>query len=430
MVNVMHATHPSAETSLRGLDAVNLLLAAALAGFGPYVAVFLADQNWTRQDIGFALTAAGFAGLLGQPLGGELLDVVRSKRLVIAIGAAMVAAAALIIALWPDFPMVLTALLLQSLTGGFLGLGIAAISLGLVGHSGLAERLGRNQRFAAAGGVLAAALMGLVGEFLSYRAIFLTSAVLILPLLFALGWIQPSHIHYGRACGAPDQHPPTRIPRRSLWRNRALLTFAACLFLFQVANASMLLLLGEELVYEKKAYSPLVISVLIITPQIIVALMAPSAGRRAQTWGRRPLLLLGFAALPIRALLFAATTDQGILVAGQLLDGVSGAVLGVLTALVIADVTRSSGRFNLAQGLVGLASGIGAALSTTFSGVIAGEFGRTAGFLSIAGEASAALLLLWLLMPETHPSPPKDNRLPREERVKPQNTPTPQRYMT
>src|SRR5215468_570815 len=118
MVNVMHATHPSAETSLRGLDAVNLLLAAALAGFGPYVAVFLADQNWTRQDIGFALTVAGFAGLLSQPLGGELLDIVRSKRLVIAMGATMVAAAALIIALWPQSSLVLAALVLQGATGG------------------------------------------------------------------------------------------------------------------------------------------------------------------------------------------------------------------------------------------------------------------------------------------------------------------------
>src|SRR6516165_12435941 len=98
----MHATRSSAQTSLDVLDAINLFLAASLAGFGPYVALFLAEQNWTRQVIGFALTAAGFAGLLSQPLGGELLDVVRSKRLVIAIGAAMVAAAALIIALWPD----------------------------------------------------------------------------------------------------------------------------------------------------------------------------------------------------------------------------------------------------------------------------------------------------------------------------------------
>jgi predicted MFS family arabinose efflux permease len=411
MANVMQMARSSAETSLHGLDAVNLLLAASLAGFGPYVAAFLAQQNWTRQDIGFALTAAGFAGLLSQPLGGELLDVVRSKRILIALGAAMVAAAALIIALWPNFPVVLTALVLQAVTGGFLGLGITAVSLGLVGHSALAARLGRNQRFASIGGVAAAALMGLVGELFSYRAIFVTSAALLLPVLVALSRIQSSDIHYGRACGAPNHEEPrplSRVPRRSLWQNRALLTFAGCIFLFQLANASVLPLLGEELAYEKNAYSSLTISALIIAPQSIVALMAPAAGRYAQTWGRRPLLLLGFAALPTRAMLLAATTNPEILIATQLLDGVTGTVLGVLTALITADVTRGTGRFNLAQGFVGLTSGVGASLSTALSGVIAGELGRTAGFLSIAGEATVALLLLWLLMPETNPSPPKE----------------------
>src|SRR5882757_78318 len=89
-----------AGASLRGLDAVNLLLAGALSGFGPYVAVFLADQNWTQQNIGFVLTAAGFAGLLSQLPGGQLLDAIRSKRTVVAVGATMVAASALIIGLW------------------------------------------------------------------------------------------------------------------------------------------------------------------------------------------------------------------------------------------------------------------------------------------------------------------------------------------
>lgn len=410
MVNVVQMTRSSAETSLYGLDAVNLLLAASLASFGPYVAAFLAQQNWTRQDIGFTLTAAGFAGILSQPLGGELLDVVRSKRILVGIGASMVAAAALMIALWPNFPFVLTALVLQGVTGGFLGLGITAVSLGLVGHSALAERLGRNQRFASIGGVVAAALMGLVGEFFSYRAIFVTSAALLLPLLVALSRIRSSDIHYGRACGAPDHKEPrplSRVPRRSLWQNRALLTFAACIFLFQLANASVLPLLGEELVYEKQAHSSITISAFIIAPQIVVALLAPAAGHSAQTWGRRPLLLLGFAALPLRATLLAATTNPAMLVVAQLLDGVTGTVLGVLTALIIADVTRGTGRFNLAQGLVGLTSGIGASLSTALSGVIAGELGRTAGFLSAAGEGTAALLLLWFLMPETNPSLPK-----------------------
>jgi hypothetical protein len=144
-------------------EAVNLFLAGALSGFGPYVAVFLAEQNWTQQNIGFVLTAGGFAGLLSQLPSGELLDAIRSKRLVVALGAIMVAAGALIIALWPSFPLVLAALVLQAITGGFLGMAIAAISLGLVGHAALGKRLGRNQRFASTGGVIAAGLMGVIG---------------------------------------------------------------------------------------------------------------------------------------------------------------------------------------------------------------------------------------------------------------------------
>jgi MFS family permease len=394
-------------TSLRGLDAVNLFLAGALSGFGPYVAVFLAEQKWTQQNIGFVLTAAGFAGLLSQLPGGALLDAIRSKRFAVALGAAMVAAGALIIAVWPTFPLVLAALVLQGITGGFLGLAIAAISLGLVGHAALAERLGRNQRFASTGGVGAAGLMGLVAYFLSYRAIFFAAAALVLPLLAALGRIRSSDIHFGRASCLPDDQGSSAPPRAglgSLWKNHGLLIFAGCVFLFQMANASMLPLAGEAFAYSKDALSSLIVSALIMVPQVIVAIMAPWAGRRANTWGRRPLLLVGFAALPIRALLFAWTTNPTILIAAQILDGVSGTMLGVLTALIVADLTMGTGRFNLAQGFVGTISGIGASLSTTLSGLVAGSLGRAAAFLGIAAVALAAVLLLWLLMPETNPS--------------------------
>jgi MFS family permease len=403
-----NAIEPSPSgASLRGLDGVNLLLAGALSGFGPYVAAFLAEQNWTQESIGFVLTAGGFAGLLSQLPGGAMLDAVRSKRVVVALGAAMVAAGALMIAIWPSFPSVLAALVLQGITGGFLGLAITAISLGLVGHAGLAERLGRNQRFASTGGVLAAGLMGFIAYFLSYRAIFIVAAALVLPLLLALSRIQPSDIHFGRASCIPDHHGPGAPPRarlQSLWKTPGLLIFAGCVFLFQMANASMLPLAGEAFAYSKEAFSSLIVSALIMVPQIIVAIMAPWTGRRANMWGRRPLLLVGFAALPIRALVFACTANPAILIAAQILDGVSGTMLGVLTALIVADLTSGTGRFNLAQGLVGTISGIGASLSTTLSGVMAGSFGRAAGFLGIAAVALAAVLLLWLLMPETHPS--------------------------
>ena len=403
----------TAAGSLRGLDGVNLFLAGALSGFGPYIAVFLADRNWTQQNIGFVLTAGGFAGLLSQLPGGELLDNIRSKRIAVALGATMVAAGALIIASWPSFWPVLAAMVLQGMTGGFLGLAVAAISLGLVGHAAFGKRLGRNQRFASAGGVLAAGLMGLIGYFLSYRAIFLAAAALVLPLLAALGRIQSSDIRFETVSGVTVHTVRGASPgiwHRGLWKNRGLLIFALSVFLFQIANASMLPLAGEALVYGKVAYSSLIVSALIMVPQVIVVAMAPWAGRRANIWGRRPLLLIGFAALPIRALVFAWTTDPMVLIAAQVLDGVSATMLGVLTALTIADLTSRTGRFNLAQGFVGTLSGIGASISTTLSGLLAGGLGRAAGFTGIAAVALAALLLLWFLMPETNPS--SNNQVP------------------
>jgi MFS family permease len=396
--------------SLNGLDGINFFNAAMLAGFGPYVAVYLAEQKWTQENIGFVLTASGLAGLLALMPGGELLDTVRSKRALVALGASMVAVTALVIGIWPNFPLVFTALVLHGTTGAFLGPAIAAISLGVVGHFALAEQLGRNQRFASAGSLIATGLMGLIGYLLSYQAMFLIAAALVLPLLAALAAIRPADIDFARSCGAtrPDAATqPARTTHRSLWKSPGVLTFAASLFLFQLANAAVLPVVGAALVYDGESRSSLIVAALIILPQIVVALLAPWVGRQARSWGRRPLLLIGFGALPIRALLFAWTADPLFLVGFQLLDGISGAIIGVLTALVTADITHGSGRFNLAQGIIGTASGIGAALSTAVFGLIAANFGHTTTFLSMAAVALLGASIMWLLMPETRPSTEK-----------------------
>jgi MFS family permease len=402
-----------ATASLRGLDAVNFFLAGALAGFGPYVAVYLAAQNWTQENIGFVLSAGALAGLLGQVPGGELLDSTRSKRTMVALGVLVLALSAIIIQFRPDFSLVLIGLTLQGMTGGILGPAIVAISLGLVGHAALPERLGRNQRFASTGSLSAAGLMGLIGYVFSYRAIFLLVVALTLPLMVALARIHATDIHFGRSCGAPQHHTPDR-PARSgrvnLWKSPAMLVLGVGLFLFQLANASILPLVGEGLIYHGDSRSSLIVSALIVLPQIIVALMAPWVGRQAESWGRRPLLLIGFGALPVRALLLSLVTDPPLLLAVQLLDGVSGAVVGVMTGLIIADATNGTGRFNLAQGLIGTVSGIGASLSTALFGLIA--FGQTVVFLSIASVGAVAAYIIWFWMPETSPSAPAARRAP------------------
>jgi MFS family permease len=400
------ANVPASNPSLDGLDRVNFFLAAMLAGFGPYVAAYLASANWPQAEIGLVLSAGSVAGLLSQLPGGELLDKVRSKRAVIAIGTGIVILSALILAFWPSVPLVFIGLVLQGVTGGFLGPAIAAISLGLVGHAALAERLGRNQRFASIGALVGAALMGIAGYLLSYQSIFLIVALLGLPLFLALAQIRAADVHFGRSCGAPTHHDesqPPRSERRILLKDFRLVAFATSLFLFQLANASVLPLAGEILVRKSQAHSSLVISALIIVPQIIVALMAPWVGRQAQDWGRRPLLLTGFAALPIRALGFALINDPLLLLAVQALDGISATVLGVLTALIVADLTGGTGRFNLALGIVGTASGIGASISTTLSGLVAQKLGPSAAFMCIAAIALLGTLVIWFLMPETKP---------------------------
>ena len=154
-------------------------------------------------------------------------------------------------------------------------------------------------------------------------------------------------------------------------------------------------------------WSSLVISALILAPQIIVAALAPWVGRTAASWGRRPLLLIGLGVVPVRSGLFALTADPTLVVLIQVLDGLSGATLGVLTALVIADVTNGTGRFNLAQGAVGTLSGIGASLSTFMSGLIVDRFGNVVGFLSVATIGLIAFAILSTFMPETKPSVPR-----------------------
>ncbi len=97
------------------------------------------------------------------------------------------------------------------------------------------------------------------------------------------------------------------------------------------------------------------------------------------------------------------TTNPLLLIGIQLLDGISGSVLGVLTALIIADLTKGTGRFNLAQGFVGTIAGIGASLSTTFFSLVVQRFGEAIGFVSIAAVALSAVLIVWFRMPETKP---------------------------
>ena len=316
--------HPSPR-SLRGLDWFIFFVADVQTGFGPFVSVYLTGQRWTQFDIGLVQSAAGIVSLLGQMPGGAIVDAARSERVVAGIAIVTICVAALTYAALPIFPVVLTGAVLHALASCVLGPAMAAISLGLVGHAAIGARLGRNARFASVGNGLAAAVMGACGYLLSARAVFIVTVLLLAPALLALRTIAPKEIDPERAHGAVPRRradkPRTNVA--ALLRNRPLLIFAGCLLLFHLANGAMLPLMGSVVTMRSSQWATVLIAACIVVPQVVVALLSPSVGTRAQLWGRRPLLLIGFAALPIRGLLFASVSNPWLLVVVQLLDGVT-----------------------------------------------------------------------------------------------------------
>jgi len=376
-------------------------------GFGPFVSVYLTAQKWTQVDIGLVLSASALVALVGQMPGGALVDAARSERLVAGISVAAIAISALGFAAMPVFAVVLSSGILHAAASCVLGPAIVAISLGLVGHAAIGERLGRNARFASIGNGLAAAAMGACGYFISARAVFFVTALLLVPALLALRSMSPREIDPERAHGGPPRPrsvdlPPIKLA--DLLRQRRLLILCGCVMLFHLANSAMLPLMGSVMTMRSSQWATVLIAACIVVPQLVVALSSPWVGRQAQIWGRRPLLIVGFAALPLRGILFATIHSPYLLVAVQVLDGITAAVLGVMVPLIIADLTRGSGRFNLGQGIVGTTTGIGASLSAIFAGYITDRFGSASAFFELSAVAIVALTAVAAFMPETRPA--------------------------
>jgi MFS family permease len=389
--------------SLRGLDWFIFFLADVQTGFGPFIAVYLTTQKWTQVEIGLVLSIGGLVALIGQMPGGAIVDAARSERLVAGLAVATIGMCALGYAAWPIFPVVAAAATLHAAASCVLGPAIAAISLGLVGPLAIGERFGRNARYASLGNGVAAAVMGTCGYLLSSRSVFLVTFLLAIPTLLALARIREHEVDAAQAHGAvPRKEPDANATSvLNLMRQPPLLIFAGSVLLLQLANAAMLPIMAGVVTTRSSQWAPVLIAACIIVPQAIVALTSPWVGRTAQRWGRRPLLLVGFAALAIRGMLFATVSDPYLLVAVQVFDGVTAAVFSVMIPLIVADVAFGSGHFNLAQGIVGTATGIGASLSTVLAGYVSDRFGSSIAFTGLAAVAATGLVLIWLVMPET-----------------------------
>ena len=249
--------------------------------------------------------------------------------------------------------------------------------------------------------MVAAVLAGVVGTWLGYWAIFYLVAGMAVASAMSVLLIRTRDIDHAVARGAKDRSEQGVESVGALVRDRRLLFFLGAMFLFHFANAAMLPLVGQKVSDGHPETAAALMSACIIAAQVVMVPVALAAGGLADEWGRKKVFMLAFAVLPFRGLAYILSTNPVYLVAVQLLDGIGAGIYGVVGVVVISDLTRGSGRFNLAIGALATVAGLGAAASNLIVGFVAQAGGFNAGFAFLATVAAVGLLFFAVMIPET-----------------------------
>jgi predicted MFS family arabinose efflux permease len=415
----------------RGLDAANFFLADVRDGLGPYLAIYLLTvQKWDEASIGIVMSIATAAGILAQTPAGGLIDATRAKRALMVVAAVAVTAASLLLPLFTNFFLVAASQATAHAAAAVFGPALAAISLGIVGHTAFTKRVGRNESFNHAGNAFAAVMAGATAYLWGPTVVFYLLAAMSAASMASVLMIPGREIDNDLARGLHDRLVDDKNPDadddkpsalRVLITCKPLLIFAIAVVLFHLANAAMLPLVGQKLALQDNKLGTTFMAACIVAAQMVMVPMAMLVGARADQWGRKPLFLAGFLILPLRGCLYTVSDNQFWLLAVQTLDGVGAGIFGAIFPIIVADLMRGTGRFNVAQGAILTAQGIGAALSTTLAGIVVVHAGYSAAFLTLAGVVILGALVFFFGMPETNPrsSSTADNLAQRKEPVRP-----------
>jgi MFS family permease len=388
---------------------LNFFLADVRGGLGPYLAIYLlVERSWDEASIGIVMSIATAAGVLAQTPAGALVDGMRAKRTLIALAALAVTAVSLALPWLSAFWTVAASQGIAHAAGAAFEPAIAAVALGAVGRQAFSRRIGRNEAFNHAGNAFAAVTAGASAYMWGPTVVFYLLAAMAFASLVSVLTIPPNAIDHDLARGLDDAPSGTqgsmdRQPSgfQVLVTCGPLLIFAFCALLFHLANAAMLPLVGQKLALQDKNLGTTLMSAAIVAAQIVMVPMAMLVGHKADRWGRKPLFLAGLLVLPIRGMLYTLSDNPFWLVGVQLLDGVGAGIYGAIFPIVVADLMRGTGRFNVAQGIVITAHGIGAALSTTLAGLVIVHAGYSAAFITLGGVAAIGTVVFLFAMPET-----------------------------
>jgi MFS family permease len=392
----------------RPLDALNFFLADVRDGLGPYLAIYLlTEQKWDEASIGVVMSVAALAGIVAQTPAGALIDRSTAKRALMVVAAIAVTLSCLTLPLIQRFELVAATQALAAAAGAIFAPAVAAVTLGIVGPKAFARRTGRNEAFNHAGNAVAAAIAGITAYSFGPIVVFWLLAAMAMASILATLSIPAGaiddHVARGlddRTVLGADQHDrPSGF--QVLLTCRPLLVFALATVAFHFSNAAMLPLVGQKLALVNREIGTTLMSVCIVAAQIVMVPVALLVGHKADIWGRKPIFATALAVLAVRGALYPLSDNPYWLVSVQLLDGVGAGIFGALFPLVVADLTRGTGHFNVSQGAIATAAGLGGACSTAVAGFIIVKAGYSAAFLFLAAVAGIGLIGFIVMMPET-----------------------------
>ena len=392
----------------RSLDALNFFLADVRDGLGPYLAIYLlTEQKWDEASIGVVMSIAAIAGIIAQTPAGALIDRSTAKRALMVAAAILVTLSSVTLPFLHRFELVAATQAIAAAAGAIFAPAVAAVTLGIVGPRAFARRTGRNEAFNHAGNATAAAIAGATAYAFGPVVVFWLLAAMAAASILATLSIPPDAIDHQMARGLDDTPGSgggghdTPSGFQVLLTCKPLLIFAIATVAFHFSNAAMLPLVGQKLALVNRDLGTTLMSVCIIAAQMVMVPVAILVGRKADVWGRKPIFAVALAVLMLRGLLYPLSDNAYWLVSVQLLDGVGAGIFGALFPLVVADLTRGTGHFNVSQGAIATAAGLGGALSTAAAGLIIVKAGYSAAFLFLAAIAGAGLIGFAAMMPET-----------------------------
>lgn len=383
------------------LQALNFFMADMQAGIGPFLGVFLQQRGWATGPIGTVMTIGGVAGMVMTVPAGAFIDHTEKKRWVVVITGICTVLASFLILWSHSWAVVTVSQVATAIAGAAIGPAVTGMTLGVVRQKGFNAQNGRNQAWNHAGNMVGAGLSGWLGWKYGMPAIFyLAGAFGVLAIITVLSIPERAIDHRAargleKAQEGDDAEGGQAEGFKALLQHKPMLILAAALACFHLGNGAMLPLYGMAVVGAGKGNAAMFTATTVVVAQAVMIVASLVAMKVAAGRGYWLVLLISFAALPLRGFLAGSFIEHWGVWPVQALDGIGAGLQSVAVPGLVACLLDGTGRVNVGQGAVMTVQGLGASLSPAIGGWLAQLLGYHVAFF-VLGSFAFVSLALWL----------------------------------